>query len=111
MTRFVLLAAASAVALTAAAASAETLRWARAGDALTLDPHAQNEGPTHALAHQIYEGLLQRDMTGQIIPALATSWKPTATWTSWGSTERSASTATSIGSGGWYVARTGSSSP
>ena len=34
-------------------ASAETLRWARSGDSLTLDPHAQNEGPTHALAHQI----------------------------------------------------------
>ena len=57
---------------------AETLRWARAGDSLTLDPHAQNEGPTHTLAHQIYEGLLQRDMAGQIIPALATSWDPLA---------------------------------
>ena len=55
-------------------ASAETLRWARSGDSLTLDPHAQNEGPTHTLAHQIYEPLLQRDMDGQIIPALATSW-------------------------------------
>ena len=58
------------------ALQAETLKWARAGDSLTLDPHAQNEGPTHTLAHQIYEGLLQRDMTGQIIPALATSWDP-----------------------------------
>ncbi|MEM1287183.1 MAG: ABC transporter substrate-binding protein [Pseudomonadota bacterium] len=60
----------------AGAASAETLRWARVGDSLTLDPHAQNEGPTHTLAHQIYEGLLQRDMAGQIIPALATEWAP-----------------------------------
>jgi peptide/nickel transport system substrate-binding protein len=73
----------TAAALTVAAglavtqADARTLKWARQGDSLTLDPHAQNEGPTHALAHQIYEGLLQRDMTGQIIPALATSWKPT----------------------------------
>ena len=58
----------------AGAASAETLRWARAGDSLTLDPHAQNEGPTHTLAHQIYEGLLQRDQSGEIIPALATDW-------------------------------------
>ncbi|MEM7506858.1 MAG: ABC transporter substrate-binding protein [Pseudomonadota bacterium] len=55
-------------------ADAKTLRWARAGDSLTLDPHAQNEGPTHALAHQIYEPLLQRDMDGQIIPGLATEW-------------------------------------
>jgi len=54
---------------------AETLRWARSGDSLTLDPHAQNEGPTHALAHQLYEPLLQRDMAGQIIPGLATSWR------------------------------------
>jgi len=59
------------------AANAESLRWARAGDSLTLDPHAQNEGPTHALAHQMYEPLLQRDMAAQIIPALATSWAPT----------------------------------
>ena len=61
----------------AAPVNAETLRWARAGDSLTLDPHAQNEGPTHTLAHQMYEPLLQRDMAGQIIPALATDWAPT----------------------------------
>jgi peptide/nickel transport system substrate-binding protein len=54
----------------AGAANAETLRWARVGDSLTLDPHAQNEGPTHTLAHQVYEPLLQRDMAGAIIPAL-----------------------------------------
>ena len=57
-------------------ASAETLRWARAGDSLTLDPHAQNEGPTHTLAHQIYEPLIFRDMTGQFQAALATDWAP-----------------------------------
>ena len=59
-----------------AVADAKTLRWARAGDSLTLDPHAQNEGPTHTLAHQIYEPLLHRDMAAQIIPGLATSWGP-----------------------------------
>jgi len=57
-------------------ASAQTLRWARAGDALTLDPHAQNEGPTTALNHQIMEPLLIRDMTGKTVPALATEWGP-----------------------------------
>lgn len=56
---------------TTSMASAETLNWARAGDALTLDPHAQNEGPTTALNHQIMEPLLMRDMTGQIVPALS----------------------------------------
>jgi peptide/nickel transport system substrate-binding protein len=57
-------------------AHAETLRWARSGDSLTLDPHAQNEGPTHTIAHQIYEPLLIRDMTGAFEPALATDWAP-----------------------------------
>jgi len=57
-------------------AHSETLRWARAGDALTLDPHAQNEGPTSALAHQMMEPLIMRDMTGKVVPALATEWGP-----------------------------------
>ncbi len=60
----------------AAGASAETLRWARAGDSLTLDPHAQNEGPTHTLAHQIYEPLIIRDHSGAFQAALATDWAP-----------------------------------
>lgn len=64
------------MASTALPASAETLRWARAGDSLTLDPHAQNEGPTHTLAHQIYEPLIIRDMTGAFQAALATDWAP-----------------------------------
>ena len=70
MTKTFLKLTAASVALCAglSAANAETLRWARAGDSLTLDPHAQNEGPTHALAHQMYEPLLQRDMDRQIIP-------------------------------------------
>ncbi|ETA51188.2 peptide ABC transporter substrate-binding protein [Rhodobacteraceae bacterium PD-2] len=55
---------------------AETLRWARAGDALTLDPHAQNEGPTHTIRHQMYEPLIIRDVTGAFEPALATDWAP-----------------------------------
>ena len=73
-----LLLAASVAALTAGAASAETLRWARAGDALTLDPHAQNEGPTHTIRHQIYEPLIIRDTTGAFEAALATDWGPSA---------------------------------
>ena len=68
--------AAALLAATSLGASAETLRWARAGDSLTLDPHAQNEGPTSALAHQIMEPLVMRDMTGAIVPALATEWGP-----------------------------------
>ena len=75
MTRPILAAALMAsTALAATAASAETLRWARAGDSLTLDPHAQNEGPTHVLAHQISEPLLIRNQAGEFEPALATDW-------------------------------------
>ena len=61
---------------TATLTSAETLRWARAGDALTLDPHAQNEGPTSALAHQIMETLVMRDHSGALVASLATDWAP-----------------------------------
>jgi len=70
-------AALAALAFVAATADAKTLTWARTGDALTLDPHAQNEGATHNLLHQIYEPLLIRDYAGKIHPALAVSWKVT----------------------------------
>jgi peptide/nickel transport system substrate-binding protein len=65
-------------ALTVSAVSAETLRWARAAEALTLDPHSQNEGPTTTLMHQIYEPLIVRNPTGEMESALATSWAPSA---------------------------------
>ena len=38
-----------------------TLRWASQGDALTLDPHAQNEGPTIGLNLNIMEPLVRSD--------------------------------------------------
>ena len=63
---------------TTSLASAETLRWARSGDALTLDPHSQNEGPTHTVRHQMYEPLIIRDTTGAFEAALATDWAPSA---------------------------------
>jgi peptide/nickel transport system substrate-binding protein len=66
--------AAAALLATTTLATAETLNWARAGDSLTLDPHSQNEGPTHALAQQIYEPLISPDMEAKPIPSLATSW-------------------------------------
>jgi len=71
-----------AVALAAPMADAATLRWARTQEALTLDPHAQNEGPTTTLAHQMYEPLVMRDHTGAMVPALATGWAPSASNTS-----------------------------
>ncbi len=58
--------------------NAETLRWARAGDALTLDPHSQNEGPSHTMRHQMYEPLIIRDTAGNFVPTLSTDWAPSA---------------------------------
>lgn len=56
-------------------ASAATVRWTRAADALTFDPHAQNDGVTHALLNHIYESLVWRDAKGTLIPRIATGWK------------------------------------
>ena len=39
--------------VTLSAASAETIRRAHVGDALTLDPHSANEGLTSTLLHHI----------------------------------------------------------
>jgi peptide/nickel transport system substrate-binding protein len=64
-------------------ADARAITWVRSGDALTLDPHAQNEGPTHALNHQIYEPLLIRDYQGKPLPALAESWAITSDPSVW----------------------------
>ena len=59
-------------------AQAETvLRWSSQGDALTLDPHSQNEGPTVTMSLQMYEALVGRDSSMKKQPALATSWSPT----------------------------------
>ncbi|MBU3731908.1 MAG: ABC transporter substrate-binding protein, partial [Beijerinckiaceae bacterium] len=59
----------------ATGAHAQTLKWARSGDSLSLDPHAQNEGPTTTLNNHIYESLTERDHTGKLGPALAVSWQ------------------------------------
>jgi peptide/nickel transport system substrate-binding protein len=67
-------AAALALTLSTVAADAETLRWARVADALTLDPHSQNEGPTSTVLHHIYETLVRRDTDGSLQPRLATEW-------------------------------------
>lgn len=63
------------IALAAVPAAAENvLRWTSQGDALTLDPHSQNEGPTNAMNGQIYESLVTRDAALALQPELAESW-------------------------------------
>jgi len=65
----------AAMALTATAADARAVKWARAADALTLDPHGQNEGPTITFNGQVYDPLIARDNANKLVPALALSWK------------------------------------
>ncbi|MEQ8508935.1 MAG: ABC transporter substrate-binding protein [Rhodospirillaceae bacterium] len=57
------------------AVAENVVRWAAQGDAITLDPHAQNEGMTLATAQQIYEPLVNRAETMALTPALALSWR------------------------------------
>ena len=75
--KFTSLLAVSAVALTAAspALAENVLRWTSQGDALTMDPHSQNEGPTIAMNGQIYESLVTRDAALVLQPELAESWE------------------------------------
>ena len=56
---------------------AKTIKWSMQGDSLTLDPHAQNEGPTTQVSRQVYEALVQRGLDMKIGPALATTWRTT----------------------------------
>ena len=74
----------STLALTVAgsAMAENVLRWTSQGDALTLDPHSQNESPTIAMNGQIYESLITRDADLVLQPELATSWEAGADgWT------------------------------
>ncbi len=68
---------ASIIALTVAspALAENVLRWTSQGDALTLDPHSQNESPTIAMNGQIYETLVTRDADLILRPELAESWE------------------------------------
>jgi len=69
---------AAAALCTSSLAEAKTLRWASQGDALTLDPHSQNEGPTTAMNSHVYEALISRDPSLAKVPGLALSWKTIA---------------------------------
>ena len=61
---------------------ANSIKWSMPGDSLTLDPHAQNEGPTHMVSRQVYEGLVTPGINMEILPQLAESWVATSddTW-------------------------------
>lgn len=70
------------LALAGAAQAENVLRWTSQGDALTLDPHSQNEGPTNSTNGIIYESLVTRGPTLELQPELAESWSAEADgWT------------------------------
>lgn len=69
---------AAAVLCATSVAEAKTLRWASQGDALTLDPHSQNEGPTSAMNALVHDPLISRDPSLSKVPGLAVSWKAIA---------------------------------
>ena len=74
--RKILVASGIALALASGQAMSENvLRWTSQGDALTLDPHSQNESPTIAMNGMMYESLVTRDSEMTLLPELAESWE------------------------------------
>lgn len=61
--------------LMSGAAAAESFRWAGTTDPQTLDPHASNTAPVLGFLNNVYEGLVRRNKSMAIEPALATSWE------------------------------------
>ena len=74
----VLVPAAMALAAMASAASAQTVRIANQGDALSMDPHSLNESLQLSVTANVYDPLVDLDKDLKVIPGLATSWKLTS---------------------------------
>jgi peptide/nickel transport system substrate-binding protein len=58
--------------------SAQTIRVANQGDALSMDPHSLSESLQFSLTGNVYEPLVGRNKDLSLAPALATSWKQTS---------------------------------
>ena len=63
------------LAVTGLAASAQTVRIANQGDALSMDPHSLNESLQLSVTGNLYEPLVGRNKDLSLAPALAASWK------------------------------------
>ena len=59
-------------------ASAQTIRIANQGDALSMDPHSLNESLQLSVTSNVYEPLVGRNKDLSLAPALATAWKQTS---------------------------------
>ncbi len=63
-----------AVAATSMGVSAQTVRIANQGDALSMDPHSLNESLQLSVTGNVYEALVGRNKDLSLAPGLATSW-------------------------------------
>jgi peptide/nickel transport system substrate-binding protein len=61
--------------LPAKAVWAQTLRWLQQSDIHSLDPYSLNETTTLSFLGNVYEGLIRRNESLMIEPALAESWE------------------------------------
>ncbi|QNP58994.1 ABC transporter substrate-binding protein [Paenacidovorax monticola] len=68
----------SALSATALVASAQTIRVANQGDALSMDPHSLNESLQLSVTGNVYEPLVGRNKDLSLAPALATAWTQTS---------------------------------
>jgi peptide/nickel transport system substrate-binding protein len=71
-----------AISFAGPAAAENVLRWAFSTGALTFDPHSCNCGPDDMQQYSVYERLLGTSARLEVIPQLATAWRPVgpATW-------------------------------
>jgi peptide/nickel transport system substrate-binding protein len=53
----------------------ETLTIDLSGEAATLDPHLQWDTNSYSIYRNIFDNLLTRDASGEIVPQIAKSWK------------------------------------
>ncbi len=60
-----------------ASASTDELVVVMGGEAVTLDPHGQNDQPSSRVRKQIYNTLVTQNEQMEVVPGLATSWEIT----------------------------------
>ncbi|MDQ6619794.1 MAG: ABC transporter substrate-binding protein, partial [Pseudomonadota bacterium] len=70
--------AAAAVLACTTGTSAQTLKWANNGDVSSMDPYFLNETFLLGFLSNIYEPLVGRGRTLELVPKLAESWSQTA---------------------------------
>jgi len=60
----------------AGAAGAKDLTIGLASEPTSMDPHFHNLGPNNSMSSHLFDPLVRQDERQNLVPALATSWKP-----------------------------------